>query len=648
MSSPNNRISTAFQALRELGPRPLALLGIYRVKLLSGWLRWRTPCTELSDTNYLVQFPLGPPTREQLKTVIGSHAPDLIAEADRICMGKVRLFGRLDSDLQLKPPGSACHWSRCRPFDGDIKLLWEPARFGWAFTLMRAYILSGDGRYPETFWRKFGHFLETNPPNCGLNWSSGQEVALRLLAFLFAARVFSDAPSSTPARQSRLAAAVISHARRIPPTLIYARAQDNNHLLTEALGLYAAGCSLPDHPKAKRWQALGWRWANHALQRQIDPQGAYMQHSTNYHRLMLQAAICLQALSTTSQGQALPQLSLERLGAAVSWLAGYFDPLSGQVANLGHNDGALILPLAAGEFSDYRPTLQAAGQAFLGQSLLGSGPWDELALWFNLDCGSASPSLELLPTSSAAHRLGDSHSWGVLRAVQFRGRPAHADQLHVDLWWQGYNVARDAGTYHYNLPPTWDNALAHTAAHNTITINAQDQMHRAGRFLWLQRAQARLLSSHSEPPSICAEHDGYQRLGVLHRRTLTRLDAHHWQVVDILNPTGHPGSLDAVLHWHLPDWSWQLHETTLHLQGPPGKLRLHIELGPESTVNPATISACRLVRAGQFVSGEDEASPTAGWFSPTYAVKEPALSLQVAFSGRPPFSIISEWYFAVK
>jgi hypothetical protein len=651
MRAPSGRIRTVFQAFRELGLRPMLLLGLYRLGLLSGYLRWRTPCIQPSGDNSELHFPLDPPTLDQLQPVIGDHAADLIAEADQLNRGKVRLFGQLDADLQLTPPDSTCHWSRCQPGKEDIKLLWEPARFGWAFTLMRAYILTGDNDYPETFWRHLELFVETNPPNCGLNWSSGQEVALRLLAFLFAARVFAEAPSSTPARQSQLAAAVVAHARRIPPTLIYARAQDNNHLLTEALGLYAAGCSLPDHPEAKRWLALGWRWANHALQRQIDPDGVYIQHSTNYHRLMLQAALCLQALAA-SQGQTLPNLTLERLGTAARWLAGYFDPHSGRAVNLGHNDGAHILPLAAGDYGDYRPTLQAAARAFLGQSVLGSGPWNEPALWYNLAPDTPSLPFELLPISSAVHRLGDGESWGVLRAVRFKGRPAHADQLHVDLWWQGHNIARDAGTYHYNLPPTWDNALARTAVHNTITINGQDQMRRAGRFLWLQRAQARLLPNHSEPDSISAEHDGYQRLGILHRRTLTRTDPHNWQVVDTLTPTHHPENVSAVLHWLLPDWSWELHETTLHLQGPPGKVRLHIGLVPGSAFNPPRVTACRLIHAGQLLVGDgptvNSDAVTAGWFSPTYAVKEPALSLQVVLSGAPPFSILSEWHFTVK
>jgi hypothetical protein len=80
----------------------------------------------------------------------------------------------------------------------------------------------------------------------------------------------------------RLAETIAAHAARIPPTLAYARAQNNNHLLTEAVGLYTAGAALAEHPRADYWRDLGWRWLNAALQSQIDGDGTYIQHSTNY------------------------------------------------------------------------------------------------------------------------------------------------------------------------------------------------------------------------------------------------------------------------------------------------------------------------------------------------------------------------------
>ncbi len=135
--------------------------------------------------------------------------------------------------------------------------MWEPARFGWAFTLGRAYHLSGDEKYAAAFWQFFETFTDANPPCLGPHWMSGQEVALRLMAFVWAAQVFAASPSSTPERKSRLAASVAAHAARIPPTLVYARSQQNNHLLSEAAGLLTAGLALPDHPGAASWRRPG-------------------------------------------------------------------------------------------------------------------------------------------------------------------------------------------------------------------------------------------------------------------------------------------------------------------------------------------------------------------------------------------------------
>jgi hypothetical protein len=191
------------------------------------------------------------------------------------------------------------HWTAAERLAGveDIKFIWEPARMGWAFVLGRAYLLSEDETYASGFWKHFETFLACNPPNQGANWASAQEVALRILAMTFAGQVFAQSEHSTAERLGGLRAAIAAHARRIPVTLPYARAQNNNHWITEAAGLYTAGVVLSDHPEAGRWKTLGWDEFNYALQHQINDEGEYVQHSTNYHRLMLQAALWVLAVA---------------------------------------------------------------------------------------------------------------------------------------------------------------------------------------------------------------------------------------------------------------------------------------------------------------------------------------------------------------
>ena len=120
------------------------------------------------------------------------------------------------------------------------------------------------------------------------------------MAFVWAAQVFAGSSSSTPERKAALARSIAFHASRIIPTLVYARSQQNNHLLTEAAGLLTAGLALPGHPQASHWCALGWKWLNEGLRSQIDSYGEYAQHSTNYHRLMLQVVLWTNQLSVVT------------------------------------------------------------------------------------------------------------------------------------------------------------------------------------------------------------------------------------------------------------------------------------------------------------------------------------------------------------
>lgn len=669
------RLSIMFKALRELGPKQLGLYALYRLRLESGWLRWktgdweeRTATPELRRAQ-LAGVSTGPrgeeswlalPEANEVRQVIGEQgAAQVLEQAGEIAAGKARLFGGEPAPLNLEPDWPLAHWTAYEqgraPWGAeDVKLVWEPARFGWAFTLARAYTLTGDAAWAEVFWRHTETFLRANPPNRGPNWASAQEVALRLIALAFARQVFAPAECSTPERLQRLDQALAAHAQRIPPTLIYARSQHNNHLLTEAAGLYTAAACLPEHPEAGRWRALGWKWLNLGLQEQISPEGAYSQHSANYQRLMLQTALWAGKLAAGA-GQDWPQETLEKLGAATRWLLKLVDPASGRTPNLGPNDGAYILPLTVCPFHDYRPALQTASLAFLGQPAFEPGPWDEMSLWLAADAARhprrPAGGEHGLDVGEAPIRLEGRDSWAYLRVARFTSRPGHADQLHLDLWWRGSNVAQDAGTYFYNAPPPWDNALMGTAAHNTVMVAGRDQMTRAGRFLYLDWAQGRVIEhTRAEDGSferLAAEHDGYRGLGVVHRRSVERGET-GWRVEDRVLPLH--GSAQAAgeetwasIHWLLPDWPYQVETGAagwqVRLESPQGTVRLSVQAGPGELV------AGRLVRAGELVAGEGPAAVVEGWVSPTYAHKIPALSLRLTARGRLPVGFVSTFSF---
>jgi hypothetical protein len=631
-----NSIRKAIKAIHDLGISKTWFYALYQIGLRTRHYRRVTPT--LRDL-FVGKPGIGPyPSFPQ----ISAGGKDLaILAADKILNGSIQIFGEQTIPLDLSPGSSQKHWSELErtPPDQDIKFIWEPARFGWGMTLARAYAFSGDSAYAQFFWEKFNQFINLHPPNLGRQWQSAQEVAIRLMSWVFCDRVLANAPASTPENRERLWQAVAEHASRIPPTLIYSRAQNNNHLVSEAAGLYIAGLYLPEHPHAPEWHKLGWHWLNWSFQNQVDEFGTYTQHSVNYQRLLLQLALFTDHFRRLGGDPDWQPKTMERLQAVTRWLWALTDPDNGETPNLGANDGALILPLSNQPYKDHRPTLDAAAKAFLKQDLYENHDLAELANWMDL---SAQPSVEPgFPQASDMLRLDRNQGRAFIHTAHFHDRPSHADQLHIDLWWQGVNVAMDPGTYQYNASPPWENALTGTAVHNTLLINGQDQMQKAGRFLWLDWAQAEVIAHEMKKSGtinrVVAEHDGYHRLGARHQRSLQTTE-NGWVVIDSVLPhkKNNPETFQVQLAWLLPDWDYQLKaENCLLMEGPQFSFKLIIE----------GTCALNLFRAGERLHGDLKGSSTWGWFSPTYSIKQPALMVAAVKQGELPINITSIWLF---
>jgi len=630
--------------LRETGLRPLFYYLRYQLALKSGWAQRQTRQPPADFPAPLRDiFPLPPP--QSLQSDLGEKEwADLRNEAESLRRGHFLIFGHFPVTLSSWDLGlPRRHWAeyvtgaiRAEAFlpsswPADLKFLWEPARWGWAFRLGRAWYLLGEEPLAAAFWAFAEAFLEAHPPYLGPHWMNGQEVALRLLAMLWAAQVFKASIHTTPQRLERLRATILAHVHRLPPTLDYARAQENNHLLSEAAALIAAARALPEHPLASRWERLGARLFNQALERQISSYGEYIQHSTNYHRLMLELALYVHAVAP----DVLTRAARHKLRLATHWLRSLTDGHQGRVPNLGSNDGAHFLMLTSCAFFDFRPTVEAAARAFLGESLPYSGPWGELSHWLGLLNAKEERAVALEITHRSYMGLSDvlhaPHSWGYLRATSFRSRLAHSDQLHFDLWWRGYNLACDAGTGYYNLPAPWDNPLLAARVHNTVLIHGVEPRRRLTRFLqagWIS-AWSRLLLPQADRPFGGLE--AHVRLAqARHTRRVWVEEGERWIVEDVLEPR-RPAALHRYrLHWLLADAPWQLRAwergLSLELELPPGVVRIEVE-----ACAPAHIL---LIRAAEPIWGEGAALPYEGWIAPSYGLLRPALSLSLEIETR--------------
>jgi hypothetical protein len=147
-------------------------------------------------------------------------------------------------------------------------------------------------------------------------------------------------------------------------------------------------------------------------------------------------------------------------------------------------------------------------------------------------------------------------------------------------------------------------------------------MLRFSRFLWLHWAQRLDVQYHRQEDHEFwrGAHNGYRRLGVIHRRTVERL-GDTWHIIDNIEGSGRHR---ASLRWTFPDFPGaEVAEF--------GALKLKTSFGYVVVKTTCTaIAEFSVVRGGQTLVGrtrpEDE---TRGWVSHTYASKQPALSLEM-------------------
>jgi len=173
--------------------------------------------------------------------------------------------------------------------------------------------------------------------------------------------------------------------------------------------------------------------------------------------------------------------------------------------------------------------------------------------------------------------------------------------------------------------------------HNTISVNGQDQMIYAGKFLWLDWSQARIIEV--SPTSVTALHDGYQRFGVIHRRTLKKLSEDGWEILDELLPFHLAAPvIQANLNWLLPDWPFTRIENQIELESPLGLITLSLE--QDSNHQEMNLDIYR--EGKSLLSGKE--SIRLGWYSHTYGIKDPALSVQFTVHRKLPFKICSTFH----
>ncbi|MFO0188786.1 MAG: heparinase II/III family protein, partial [Alphaproteobacteria bacterium] len=263
----------------------------------------------------------------------------------------------------------------------------------------------------------------------------------------------------------------------------YGAAQDNNHPISEAAGLFVCGLLLG----RAQDQRAGARALGRAVARLVSPCGAFAQASPAYHRLMLDVLAIAEWFRRRHGAPGFAAPFAARAAAATQWLGRVMAP-NGALPRIGPCDDSAFADLSGFGAGDARASLERASRLFLGASA--GLPNDPGCRALGLAAGPSLPSTNADHWRSAGWfgRSGAGGARGVLRTgVPLRFRPGQADLLHFDLWDGNENLLRDGGSGAYLPPPGfdwWQRMLAGGLGHNLITFDDAEPMPRLGPFLF--------------------------------------------------------------------------------------------------------------------------------------------------------------------
>jgi hypothetical protein len=450
------------------------------------------------------------------------------------------------------------HWSQINDYStesGDIKYVWEKSRFSFLNTIIR-YDYHFDDDQSEFVFNEIENWIDNNPINLGPNYVCSQEMTIRCFNWIFALNYYKNSKNLTNNRFLKIINTIYWHADHIYKNINFSKiAVRNNHAITECLGIYTFGLLFPSFPNSAKWKQNGKKWFQNEISYQVYNDGTFLQFSMNYHRVLIQLftwAIQINKLND------LPFSDDVYIKAkkSLKFLLSCMNVNNGMLPNYGANDGALFFKLSVQEFRDYRPQLEALSLS-MGLS------WPYLSCedkhWFGLETisgNSVATDQGLLNSfKNGGYYIindNDDSTMTFVRCGSHRDRPSQADNLHLDLWIDGDNILRDAGSYKYNTNESDLNYFFGSKSHNTVTLGKNDQMLKGGRFIWYYWTQT--LGAELKEDNVNFIFKGqisaFRQIDnkAVHKRTvIKKRGIPIWEITDELN---HKTNLPLVQYWH--------------------------------------------------------------------------------------------------
>jgi hypothetical protein len=489
-------------------------------------------------------------TTETIKQFFPDSVELARREAERILAHRITVFGiAYDLGPQIdwhKDPRSKMRWPvehyTRMPLQmgqgADVRQVWELNRLYHLATLGRAYALTSDERYTEEFLLQIASWYEENPPGFGVNWTVAMEAAIRAVNIIAAFEMFLASRQMTDEAIELILKLLLAHGRFIRSNLEFSYRTASNHYLSDLIGLFVIGITIPDFKESRSWARFSAPRLLAEMDRQILSDGVDYEGSIAYHRFVLEIFAIFFSLSHAG-GIEIPGNYWERLESMFDFARCYLKP-DGTAPMIGDSDDGRLICFKERPAADHSYLMSIAAVLLENEAFKQTSRIDEEAVWwFGEEGREAFESLPVSEDEPRSQSFPDAQIFieraGDLYAIvdcgdhgaRGRGSHAHSDALSIEVFALGRTFLRDPGTFVYTASNRWRNLFRSTAYHNTVRVDEkeislinEDQLFTLGPNLC---PRVNSWESTDERDLLDAEHDAYARLAhpVLHQRIIT-------------------------------------------------------------------------------------------------------------------------------
>ena len=300
-------------------------------------------------------------------------------------------------------------------------------------------------------------------------------------------------------------------------------------LLSENLEFHLLGNHLLEDIYSLLWAAFYFKkisWYKKAssllrkeLAEEVLPDGGHFELSPMYHEILLDRLLdCVNLLKNNDFFEGQKSL-LKFLQSKAKLMLGYLEAIcyrNGDIPLL--NDSANGIAPSSDELFNYAKRLDI--------------PWKTISL---KESGYRKFNSESLECVIDVGHIGPSYIPG----------HAHADTFNYELRIQDKSFIIDSGisTYNKDVRRQYERG---TAAHNTVTVDGKNSSHVWGGFRVAERAETIELVEHGN--TITAAHNGFQKLGIIHKRQFNFKDSLFCIMDELIGNTGKQGISRIILH----------------------------------------------------------------------------------------------------